>query len=151
MKIIPCIKPANKAAVLLITLASLCLCSGCGRKKIDTGQWYDYGNGLVNLNKVSLLKGEFHALFIDDGGKLERTQIEAFIKRMDKNMEYAKAESGGDYKFSDSLRCTIDFHPVFTLELVDEHYDDYDEFVDALEDALEKYEDLVAQLDAIKL
>lgn len=156
MKYLLLLKTLRKTSLLILTLGLLCACSGCGRKKIDTGQWYDHGNGLVNLDKVSLLKGKFEifmgggtgeVLLLEHRGALERTQIDDYIEKLEDDM--AEKEE----KIHVKLRCTIEFHPVFTLSISDKVYnqDSYEDMFDDLEYALEKYEDLVAQLDAIGL
>jgi len=161
MNILSLTKTLRKTSLLILTLGLLCACSGCGRKKIDTGQWYDYGNGLVNLDKVSLLSGKYEILMPDPtgliyipkhSGALERTQINKLIEMIEDGMADATDEEKEEM-FNVQLKCTINFHPVFTLEVSDKEYnqDSFEDMLDDLEYALEKYEDLVAQLDAISL
>ena len=157
MNILSLLKPLRKTSFLILTLGLLCACSGCGRKKIDTGQWYDYGNGLVNLDEVSLLSGKCEIHVLGENilefsrvveAPLERTQVDGCIEKLEGILASEKLPE----KFIVTIECTIDFHPVFELQLSDEEYnqDSYEDIFDDLEDALETYEDLVAQLNAIR-
>ena len=133
MNILSPIKTLKKTSLLILTLGLLCACSGCGRKKIDTGQWYDYGNGSINLANVTHIQLEA----VSPSGRQYNTTI---------NQEYIDNDQHWETDSTRNAHFAI-FFDNFQLTISNDTFE-RDEWVDVAEEALEQYEDIVALLNA---
>lgn len=95
----------SRVVVTLMLFAGAVVIAGCGGRAPSEGKWFDYGNGLVNLSQVNLIKASSSVL----GAEIKFDNFTLTVAQYDAELDVKASEAKNKEILDENMKQIRDF------------------------------------------